>query len=130
MIPEELRYTTDHEWVRWDADGCITLGITDYAQRALGDVVFVQLPEADRTVASGEACAEVESIKSVAEVYAPLAGVVVEGNGALDGAPELLNADPYGEGWLLRLRPADPVPDRSGLLDAEAYRALTGAADG
>jgi glycine cleavage system H protein len=129
MIPEELRYTADHEWIRRDDDGCLTLGITDYAQRALGDVVFVQLPDVDRAVATGEACAEVESIKSVAEVYAPVAGVVVEGNGALEGAPELLNADPYGEGWLMRLRPADPGAEHPGLLDAEGYRTLIGSED-
>jgi glycine cleavage system H protein len=127
MLPADLRYTSDHEWVRSESDGTVVVGITDFAQDALGDIVFVQLPEAGRTVGAAEAFAEVESVKSVSEVYAPLAGEVVESNPGLDAAPEVINADPYGQGWLVRLRVADPA-DVDGLLDATAYAALVDSA--
>ncbi|MEX2292146.1 MAG: glycine cleavage system protein GcvH [Acidimicrobiales bacterium] len=122
QIPEDLRYSTDHEWVRLE-DGRIRVGITDYAQDALGDVVFVDLPEVGATVAAGASISEVESTKSVSDIYAPLAGTVVEVNGDLADNPERLNEDPYGEGWIFLLSVADPAA-LDGLLDAAAYRAL------
>ncbi len=121
-IPDDLRYSTDHEWVRLE-DGTARVGITDYAQDALGDVVFVDLPEVGATVAAGEAISEVESTKSVSDIYAPVAGTVAEVNGDLADNPERLNEDPYGEGWifLLRIDDANVLDD---LLDAAAYRNL------
>ena len=124
MYPEDLRYTTEHEWVRSGAD-TVRIGITDYAAQALGDIVFVTLPEVGAQVTAGQPCGEVESTKSVSEVYAPVTGVVVARNPALDAAPELLNADPYGEGWLVEIEPSDPSP-LDDLLDAQAYRAGLG----
>jgi glycine cleavage system H protein len=121
-VPDELRYTSDHEWARLE-DGRIRIGITDYAQDALGDVVFVQLPEPGAEVAAGASFSEVESTKSVSDVYAPVAGTVVEVNNELVDAPQRLNEDPYGEGWLCVMEPADP-PAYAQLLDAEAYRKL------
>jgi glycine cleavage system H protein len=121
-VPDDLRYTSDHEWARLE-DGKIRVGITDYAQDALGDVVFVQLPEPGAAVASGDAFGEVESTKSVSDVYAPVAGTVLEVNAELADAPQRLNEDPYGEGWLCVLTPADPSAFGD-LLDAEAYRGL------
>lgn len=123
--PDELRYSSDHEWVRVE-DGGLRLGITDYAQDALGDVVFVQLPEVGAELAAGGTLGEVESTKSVSEIYAPVAGVVTEVNTELDGAPELLNSDPYGAGWIAVIEPADPASVDS-LMDAAAYRELTEA---
>ena len=124
MIPEDLRYTAEHEWVRTVEDGRVRIGITDYAQDALGDVVFVSLPETGATVSVGEAFGEVESTKSVSEIYAPLAGEVVARNEALSSRPELVNTDPYGEGWIVEIAPSDPG-DLDGLLDAAAYEKLT-----
>jgi glycine cleavage system H protein len=121
-VPDDLRYTSDHEWARLE-DGRVRIGITDYAQDSLGDVVFVQLPEPGSTVEAGGAFGEVESTKSVSEVYAPVAGTVVEANGELGDAPQRLNEDPYGEGWICVVEPSDPAAFES-LLDAEAYRAL------
>lgn len=121
-VPDELRYTKDHEWVRIEG-GRVTVGITDYAQDALGDVVFVQLPELGSEVGQGDSFVEVESTKSVSDVYAPVAGRVVEVNNGLVDAPERLNEDPYGEGWICVLEAGDGDPT-GGLLDAEAYRAL------
>ena len=125
MYPEDLRYTTEHEWVRGGAQS-VRVGITDYAQEALGDIVFVTLPEVGDEVTAGQPCGEVESTKSVSDVYAPVTGLVVARNTALDAAPELLNADPYGEGWLIEIEPSDPSPLED-LLDAKAYRAGLGA---
>jgi len=125
VYPEDLRYTPEHEWVRTGAD-TVRVGITDYAQQALGDIVFVTLPEQGAEVTAGQPCGEVESTKSVSEVYAPVTGVVVARNPALDAAPELLNTDPYGEGWLVEIEPADPSP-LDDLLDAQTYRAGLGA---
>lgn len=119
-VPPELRYTKSHEWIRQNPDGTVTVGITDHAQHALGDLVFTETPEAGRTVAAGEACAVVESVKAASDVYAPIAGAVLEGNGALADAPEKINSDPYGDGWLWRLKPADGK-DVESLLDAGAY---------
>jgi glycine cleavage system H protein len=121
-VPDDLRYTSDHEWVRL-VDGKIRLGITDYAQDALGDIVFVQVPEVGTAVAAGASFSEVESTKSVSDIYAPLAGTVTEVNGALADAPEKLNEDPYGAGWLCVIDPSDPGAYGE-LLDADAYRRL------
>ena len=122
-VPAELRYTKSHEWIKKDPDGSVTVGITDHAQHALGDLVFVETPQTGRTLAAGEACAVVESVKAASDVYSPLAGVVTSGNAALADAPEKINRDPYGEGWLFRLTPADPAA-MDGLLDAGAYARL------
>ncbi len=123
LVPEDLRYSTDHEWVRL-GEGRVRVGITDYAQDALGDVVFVDLPEVGKVVASGEVLGEVESTKSVSEVYAPVAGRVVGVNDALADAPERLNQDPYGEGCLCDIELSEPV-GVEGLMDAAGYRQLT-----
>lgn len=124
MTPEDLHYTKDHEWVRTEGDDGETLrvGVTDYAQDALGDIVFVTLPEAGTHVTEGEACGEIESTKSVSDVYAPVTGTVSERNEALDASPELVNSDPYGEGWMLAIRP-DDASAVDALLDAAAYQA-------
>ncbi|MDA8342971.1 MAG: glycine cleavage system protein GcvH [Actinomycetota bacterium] len=122
-VPEELRYSTDHEWVRSDVDR-VRIGITDYAQDALGDVVFVSLPDVGAVVEAGGVLGEVESTKSVSEIYAPVGGEVVAVNGTLGDAPERVNDDPYGAGWYCEIVPADPGAV-DGLLDAPAYRALT-----
>ena len=121
-VPDDLRYSTDHEWARLE-DGKVRIGITDYAQDTLGDVVFVQVPDVGTSVDAGAAIGEVESTKSVSDVYAPVAGTVVEVNPDLVDAPNRLNEDPYGEGWICVLEPDDPAA-LAGLLDAEAYRAL------
>lgn len=123
-IPSELKYTKDHEWVRVSGTTA-RIGITDYAQDALGDVVFVAVPHIGTAVSTGDSFSEVESTKSVSEIYAPLAGKVIAVNTALEGTPELLNSDPYGEGWLCDLELSDPSASGS-LLDAAAYRALIG----
>ncbi|MGH9274163.1 MAG: glycine cleavage system protein GcvH [Acidimicrobiales bacterium] len=122
QIPDDLRYSSDHEWVRLE-DGKARVGITDYAQDALGDVVFVDLPEVGAAVAAGDSISEVESTKSVSDIYAPVAGTVAEVNTDLADAPERLNEDPYGEGWIFVLAVDDPG-QVNGLLDAAAYRAL------
>ncbi|MGQ0832729.1 MAG: glycine cleavage system protein GcvH [Microthrixaceae bacterium] len=122
QIPDDLRYSADHEWVRLE-DGRARVGITDYAQDALGDIVFVDLPEVGTVVAAGESISEVESTKSVSDIYAPVAGVVTEVNGDLADNPERLNEDPYGEGWIFVLTADDPAAV-DGLLDASTYRAL------
>ena len=120
MIPEDLRYTAEHEWVRPTGERLVRVGITDFAQDALGDIVFVQLPEPGTAVGPGDAVGEVESTKSVSDVYAPVAGTVSARNEALEDTPELLNSDPYGEGWMLEITLDDPAaPDA--LLDAAGY---------
>jgi glycine cleavage system H protein len=121
-IPQELRYSPDHEWTRLE-DGKVRIGITDYAQDALGDVVYVELPEVGRVVSGGDSFSEVESTKSVSEIYAPVAGTVVEVNNDLVDNPEKINEEPYGEGWICVIELADPG-EVTGLLDAEGYRAL------
>ena len=123
-IPSELRYTQSHEWVRRNADGTVTVGITDHAQHALGDLVFAETPEAGRTVSAGEACAVVESVKAASDVYAPIGGEVTAGNPKLAAEPEVVNADPYGEGWLMRLRPAPGALAAAALLSAAQYQQL------
>ncbi len=119
--PADLRYTGEHEWVRTGEDGTVRVGITSYAQAALGDVVYVSLPGEGEAVTAGDACGEVESTKSVSDVYAPLTGEVTAVNVSLDGAPELVNADPYGDGWMFEMRPAE-AGDVEGLMDVETYR--------
>ncbi len=123
--PEHLRYTADHEWVHLPGDGTARVGITAFAQDALGDVVYVSLPQVGQQVNAGDSCGEVESTKSVSDIYAPLDGQVSRVNDTLDTAPELVNTDPYGDGWMFELTvTATADPDR--LLDAEAYQALLG----
>jgi glycine cleavage system H protein len=119
-VPADLRYTKTHEWVKSLPDGSVVIGITDHAQHALGDIVFAEAPEAGRTVAAGEACAVVESVKAASDVYSPIAGEVLEGNGGLGDAPEKINADPYGDGWLFKLKPANAA-DVGAMLDASTY---------
>ena len=120
--PADLRYTSDHEWVRDQGDGVVRIGITAYAQDALGDVVYVSLPSVGDTVAVGDSVGEVESTKSVSDIYSPVAGEVVGANEALDGTPELLNTDTYGEGWMYEVKLEDPSA-LDGLMDADAYQA-------
>ncbi len=117
--PAGLRYTAEHEWVR-EEDGTVRIGITAFAQEALGDVVYVSLPTVGDTVTAGDTCGEVESTKSVSDLYAPVSGEVTAVNGALDATPELVNTDPYGEGWMYELRPADAA-DVAALLDVDGY---------
>jgi glycine cleavage system H protein len=121
QLPEDLRYSSEHEWVAVDGERA-RVGITDFAQDALGDVVYVQLPEVGVLVVANAACAEVESTKSVSEVYSPLSGTIVEVNPSLDATPELLNQDPYGAGWIFVVEMSDPA-EVDTLMDAGAYRA-------
>src|SRR4051794_39119822 len=124
-VPEHLRYTAEHEWVRVEGSGAVRVGITDYAQQALGDVVYVSLPELGTSVTKGTAIGEVESTKSVSDLYAPLSGTVSARNDALDGTPELINSAPYDDGWLIEIEPSDDT-EQADLLDAAAYAALAG----
>ena len=122
-VPDDRRYTAEHEWVLVGEDGNVRMGITDYAQDALGDVVYVELPTSGKTVSKGDAIAEVESTKSVADIYAPVTGIVAAANESLASQPELVNSDPYGEGWFVDI----DVSDAGGLdtlLDSDAYREL------
>jgi glycine cleavage system H protein len=124
-IPPDLHYTAEHEWVRRTGDDTVRVGITDFAQSSLGDVVFVQLPEVGVSVSAGESFGEVESTKSVSDLYAPVSAKVVAVNGDLDSSPQLVNSDPYDSGWLLDLKADDAdalEEDFAALLDAEAYR--------
>ncbi len=118
--PADLKYTKSHEWVRTLADGNVEVGITDHAQSALGDLVFVEVPDSGKVLKAGETFAVVESVKAASDVYAPIAGTVVEGNAALGGQPELINSEPYKGGWIMRLKPAGAV---AGLLSAAEYQA-------
>ena len=118
-IPSELKYTKSHEWVKQEADGTVTVGITDHAQEALGDIVFLELPDAGRTVKAGEECAVVESVKAASDIYAPVSGEVVARNAAAIDAPESVNQDAYAA-WLFKLKPSNPA-DIGALLDAAAY---------
>lgn len=124
MIPENLRYTAEHEWVAGGDGGVVRVGITHFAQDALGDIVFVQLPDSGAVVAAGESLGEIESTKSVSELYAPLSGTVSARNEALADTPEVINTDPYGAGWLVEITPDDAAAVE-GLLTAGAYRELT-----
>ncbi len=127
-IPEDLRFTPQHEWLRENDDGTVDVGITDHAQTALGDLVFVELPEADAEFSQGDACAVVESVKAASDVYAPLSGAVIAANDGLTDAPERVNEDPYGAGWIFKLRPANPL-ELEDLLNADAYQQLLAEAD-
>lgn len=126
MIPAELRYTESHEWVRANNDGTVTVGITDHAQHLLGDLVFVEIPEVGRAVAAAEECAVVESVKAASDVYSPVDGVIVEVNEALADNPELINEDPYGEGWIVKI---ETTATLDALLDASAYEVIAIAED-
>ncbi|MEM7283465.1 MAG: glycine cleavage system protein GcvH [Pseudomonadota bacterium] len=122
-VNEDLRYTKSHEWVRLMEDESVMVGISDHAQGALGELVFVELPEVDTEISSGDACAVVESVKAASDIYSPINGEIVEANEALADSPELVNQDPYGDGWIMRIRPNDPA-ELEELLDAEAYTEL------
>ena len=126
-IPGDLRYTKSHEWLRSLPDGSIEIGISDHAQAALGDLVFVEVPEAGRMLAAGDACAVVESVKAASDVYSPVSGEVLAGNDLLATQPEMINQDPYGQGWILRLRPTGAAGGAD-LLDAKAYAAEVASA--
>ena len=127
MYPDDLKYTAEHEWVRspGESDGSVRIGITHYAQDALGDIVYVSLPEVGQDLTAGTPCGELESTKSVSDVYAPVDGTVTAVNGSLDATPELVNNDPYDAGWLFELRPAD-ASAVDGLMDAAAYQGTLG----
>jgi len=124
-VPTDLRYAKSHEWLKTEADGCVVVGVTDYAQNSLGDITYVQLPKVGAVLKAGGTFGAVESVKAASDLYAPIGGTVAAVNAALDKAPETLNRDPYGEGWLLRLRPVNPA-EADALLDAAAYAKLTG----
>jgi glycine cleavage system H protein len=126
LLPADLRYTKSHEWLRTLPDGSIEIGITDHAQQSLGDLVFVEVPEAGKTLAAGDACAVVESVKAASDVYSPIAGEVTAGNPKLATEPELINRDPYGEGWILRIKPAGGKVSAE-TLDAAAYESVVSA---
>jgi glycine cleavage system H protein len=119
-IPSDLLYRESHEWVRYDDDGTATIGISDHAQAQLGDMVFVELPEPGMSYEQGDACAVVESVKAASDVYAPVTGEIIESNSALEDSPELVNTDPYGDGWLFRMQLSDPS-QLEGLLDPSSY---------
>lgn len=119
-IPADLKYLDSHEWARVESDGTITIGISDHAQGALGDLVFVEVPEVGKTLSKGGAAAVVESVKAASDVYSPLSGEVVAANDALSGSPELVNTDPYGAGWLFKIKPSNNG-ELQQLLDAKAY---------
>lgn len=127
-IPSELKYAETHEWARLDEDGLVTVGISDHAQNALGDVVYVELPEIDALVVAGSEAGVVESVKAASDIYAPLGGTVVAVNTLLDDAPETVNTDPYGDGWFFKIEPSDPA-DLDQLLDAEGYSEVCDAED-
>ena len=120
-LPDDLRYTESHEWVRDNGDGTVTVGITNYAQERLGDLVFIELPKVGIQKSAGEVCGVVESVKSASDLYAPLAGEILEVNDSLGDSPEAVNADPYGEGWIYQMTPEDSS-DLEPLMDAVAYQ--------
>lgn len=121
QIPADLKYVASHEWLRQEADGTLTVGITDHAQDLLGDIVYVELPEVGATVEADDEIAVVESVKAASDVYAPIAGEIIEINNALIDAPETINSDPYGDGWFFKIRP-DNADDYDGLMDADDYQ--------
>ena len=121
-IPTDVRYTTSHEWVRLEEDGTVTIGITDHAQDALGDIVFVELPEVDSEIAQGEASCVVESVKAASDIYMPITGEVIDTNQALVDEPEIINSSPYDDGWIFKIKPADE-DDIENLMDASSYEA-------
>jgi glycine cleavage system H protein len=121
QTPENLKYAKTHEWARLEDDGTITVGISDHAQELLGDLVFMELPEVGTSVSAGKECAVVESVKAASDVYAPVSGEITETNAALADSPEIVNSDPYGEGWLFRIKPSD-AGELDLMLDAKAYQ--------
>ncbi|MDX2187856.1 MAG: glycine cleavage system protein GcvH [Opitutaceae bacterium] len=125
QVPAELKYTKSHEWVRAESDGTVTIGITDYAQSSLGDITFVQTPKVGANLAAGEVFGVVESVKAASDLYAPISGTVVAVNKALDSGPEVVNQAPYGDGWMLKLKPAD-ASSVSALMDSAAYSKAIG----
>lgn len=127
-LPGDLLYTKEHEWLRKEDDGSVTIGITDHAQEALGDLVFVELPEIGQELETGGEMAVVESVKAASDVYAPIGGSVLAVNEALENEPEKINADPYGEGWIVRLQPAEG--DEGDTMDPDAYQALLDELEG
>lgn len=127
-VPPDLKYTKTHEWIRTRSDGTVEVGITDHAQHALGDLVFVEVPQAGRTLNAGEPCAVVESVKAASDVYSPVAGEVTAGNPELAATPELINTDPYGSGWLMRVKPAGTATN--GLMSSADYEAMLAAEGG
>jgi len=129
-VPADLKYTKSHEWVRALGDGSVEIGITDHAQHALGDLVFVEVPQAGRALKANEPCAVVESVKAASDVYAPLAGEVTAGNERLTQEPEVVNTEPYGAGWLLRLKPAPGALSAAALMSAPDYQKLLDAEGG
>ncbi|MFW2405928.1 MAG: glycine cleavage system protein GcvH [Gammaproteobacteria bacterium] len=128
-VPHNLRYTSDHEWIRLEDDGSVVVGITDHAQEALGELVYVEAPEAGQEYGKGDACVVVESVKAASDVYAPISGACSESNGALADEPERVNQSPYEDGWLVRLIPSDPA-EMEELMDAEAYEQFLIDSDG
>ena len=122
-VPAGLKYSKSHEWVKDNGDGTVTIGITEHAQELLGDMVFVEVPESGKTFSAGDDCAVVESVKAASDVYSPVSGEVIEGNEALADAPETINSDAFGEGWIFKLKLSD-AGELDGLLDADAYQAL------
>ena len=125
-VPVDLKYARSHEWVREQADGTVEVGISDHAQHALGDLVFVEVPTAGRVLQQGDACAVVESVKAASDIYAPVTGTVVAINEALAKTPELINQDPYGAGWIMRIKPSGPL-DAADLVNADTYAAIAEA---
>ncbi|MDB5240641.1 MAG: gcvH [Spirosoma sp.] len=125
-FPAELSYTQDHEWIRMDDDGTAVVGITDFAQHELGDIVYVDVSSTGQSLSKGDVFGSVEAVKTVSDLFLPIDGEVLELNKAIEKSPELLNTDPYGEGWIIRLKPAD-ADNRDGLLTANAYQELVGA---
>ncbi len=123
-VPSALRYAKSHEWLKVEADGTASIGITDYAQASLGDITYVQLPKVGAVLRQGTSFGVVESVKAASDVYAPASGTVLEVNAALDGAPETLNRDPYGSGWIMKIKLSDPA-EAGGLLDSAAYAQVT-----
>ena len=121
MIPDDLYYSKDHEWLRLEGDGTATVGITDHAQQELGDIVYVELPDPDSSLEADEAMGSVESVKAVSEIFCPVGGTVTEVNDALEDAPEQVNSDPYGDGWLIRLKLDDPGSPAATMLSAAQY---------
>ena len=124
-LPTELRYAASHEWARLEEDGSVVVGITDHAQDALGDVVFVELPEVGASVAMGSECSVVESVKAASDIYAPISGEILEVNEALEDAPETINTDPYGDGWMVKIKLSD-LSEINDLLSADDYKSLVG----
>ncbi len=122
-VPNELKYTEEHEWLRKEADGTFTVGITEHAQELLGDMVFIDLPEVGTTVGQGDDCSVAESVKAASDIYAPISGEIVEVNAELEDTPEQVNSEPYGSGWIFRIKASDAT-ELEALLDAAAYKAL------